>query len=44
MISYRLGGQKLTIDLQTEQIVDNPEAMKLFRREYRRPWVVEERV
>jgi len=44
MLSYRLGGQKLTIDPKTEQIVGNPEAMKLFRREYRRPWVVEEKV
>jgi len=44
MISYRLGGQKLVIDPKTEQIVDNAEAMKLWRREYRKPWVVEENV
>jgi predicted dehydrogenase len=44
MISYRLGGEKLKIDPQTEQIVDNPRAMELFRREYRKPWVVEEKV
>ncbi|MCR4413513.1 MAG: Gfo/Idh/MocA family oxidoreductase [Thermoguttaceae bacterium] len=43
-ISYRLGGQKLTIDPKTEHIVGNPEAMKLFRREYRKPWVIEEQV
>jgi hypothetical protein len=39
-ISYRLGGQKLVIDPKTEQIVDNPEAMKLFKREYRKPWTI----
>lgn len=39
-MSLRTGGQKLTVDSKTEQ-VDNPEAMKLFRREYRKPWVVE---
>lgn len=39
-ISYRLGGQKLRIDPETEQIVDAPDAMALFRRTYRPPWVV----
>jgi len=40
-ISYRLGGQKLVIDPQTEAIVDNPEAMKLYRRaEYRKPYTI----
>ena len=39
-ISYRLGGQKLVIDPKTEQIVDNPAAMKLFKREYRKPWII----
>jgi len=43
MISCRLG-QKLLIDGATEQIRDNPAAMALFRREYRRPWVVPETV
>ncbi|MBN2475508.1 MAG: Gfo/Idh/MocA family oxidoreductase [Pirellulales bacterium] len=43
-VSYRLGGQKLVIDPKTEQIVDNDEAMRLFRREYRRPWTVEDEV
>lgn len=43
-ISYRLGGQKLKIDPATEHIVDNPEAMKLFRREYRKPYVLPEEV
>ena len=41
-ISYRLGGEKLVIDRQTEQIVDNAAAMALFKRSYRRPWVIEE--
>ena len=43
-ISYRLGGQKIAIDPKTEQIVGNPHAMGLFRREYRKPWVVPEAV
>jgi predicted dehydrogenase len=43
-ISCRLGGRKLRIDPKTERILDDPEAMKLFRREYRKPWVVEETV
>lgn len=43
-ISCRLGGRKLRIDPKTEQILDDPEAMKLARREYRKPWVVEENV
>ena len=43
-ISYRLGGQKLTIDPKTEHIVDNPEAMALFKRTYREPYVIPEEV
>jgi predicted dehydrogenase len=43
-ISYRLGGQKLSIDPKTETIVGNQEAMKLFKREYRQPWVIEDAV
>jgi predicted dehydrogenase len=43
-MSYRLGGQKLTIDPKTEQVVGNPEAMKFFKREYRKPWVVPDEV
>ena len=43
-ISYRLGGQKLVIDPKTEQIVGNEEAMKLFKRTYREPWVIKEDV
>ena len=44
-ISYRLGGQRLVIDPKTEYIVDNPEAMKYFRREtYRKPWAISDEV
>jgi predicted dehydrogenase len=43
-ISYRLGGQKLLIDPKTETILGNDESMKFFKREYRKPWVVEDRV
>jgi len=39
-MSYRAGCRKLAIDAKTEA-VDSAEAMKLFRREYRSPWVVE---
>jgi len=44
MISYRLGGEKLVIDPETEGIVDNERAAALLRRTYRKPWVVEETV
>ncbi len=43
-ISYRLGGQKLAIDADSQQVVDNPEAMQLFRRSYRKPWIIEDQV
>jgi len=43
-MSYRLGGQKLVIDRQTEKVVGNEDAMKMFRREYRQPYVIEEQV
>ena len=38
-MSYRTGGQRLHVDPKTEA-VDNLEAMKFFRRTYRRPWVI----
>jgi hypothetical protein len=44
MISYRLGGERLAIDPQTEQIPGNRRAMELFTRQYRQPWVVEDNV
>jgi hypothetical protein len=43
-ISYRLGGQKLTVDPQTQHLVDNPQAMELFRRTYRSPWILPDEV
>ena len=43
-ISYRLGGQKLTVDPQTESCIDNPAANALLKREYREPWVVPDKV
>ena len=42
-MSYRSGSQKLIVDPNTQQ-VDNPEAMKFFKREYRKPWTLEETV
>jgi len=44
VISHRVGGQKLMINPQDETILDNPEAMKLFKREYRKPYEVPENV
>ena len=43
-ISLRLGGQKLKIDPQTEQVIDNPQACEMLKRTYREPWVVPEEV
>jgi predicted dehydrogenase len=43
-ISCRLGGRRLQIDPKTEQILNDSEAMGLFKRDYRKPWAVEETV
>ena len=43
-ISYRLDGQKLAIDPTTEHIFNSTEAMQFFKRTYRDPWVIPERV
>ena len=43
-ISYRLGGQRLVFDAETEKIVDNEAAMKLYKRQYRKPYVIEDEV
>jgi hypothetical protein len=43
-ISYRLGGRKLIVNAETETLVDDTEANKMLRREYRSPWVVPENV
>ena len=41
-ISYRLGGRKLHFDAATETIVGDDEAMQFYRREYRKPYVIED--
>ncbi|MHB0960383.1 MAG: Gfo/Idh/MocA family protein [Pirellulaceae bacterium] len=43
-ISYRLGGQQLRIDPQTESFTNSPEANAMLKREYRKPWVIEDAV
>ena len=43
-MSYRLGGQKLVIDPHTEQVLGNEDAMKMFRREYREPYGIDDQV
>ena len=43
-ISCRLGGEKLVIDSKTEEIVGNDKAMALFKRDYRKPYVIEDNV
>ena len=40
-ISLRTGGQKLRIDPQSDEIVENDAAMALFKRTYRKPWSIE---
>ncbi len=37
-------GKTLTVDLKTERFVDDPEADKLLTREYRKPFVVPDKV
>ena len=43
-ISYRLGGEKLTINRADGTIMDNPATQKYFKREYRKPFEVPEEV
>ena len=43
-ISLRTGGERLIIDPASEQITNSPAAMKLFKRQYRKPWVIPEKV
>jgi predicted dehydrogenase len=38
-ISYRVG-RKLAVDRATEEILDDPEAMKLYKRQGRKPWLI----
>jgi len=41
MLSYKIG-RSIQWDGEKEQIIDDPEANKLLRREYRKPWVYPE--
>ncbi len=43
-ISYRTGGQRLVIDPETDQILNSPAAMRLFKRKYRKPFAIPEQV
>jgi len=43
-VSYRLGGRKLVVDADTESLVDDADANRMLKREYRAPWVVPEKV
>lgn len=43
-ISYRLGGEKLLFDPNTETFTNSEAGNALLKREYREPWVVPERV
>jgi predicted dehydrogenase len=43
-ISYRVGNRKLKFDGATETFVDDSEASKHLRANYRKPWVVPEQV
>ena len=43
-ISYRLGGRKVEVDPKTELITNDSQAMELYKRQYRAPWVVPDQV
>ncbi len=43
-ISYRLGGEKLAIDPETESITNSATGRALLKRSYREPWVIPEQV
>ena len=43
-ISYRLGGEKLKINQEDGTILNNPDAAKYWKRDYRAPYVVPEEV
>ena len=43
-ISYRLGGEKLAIDAETESITNSEAGKMLLKRAYREPWVIPEQV
>ncbi len=43
-ISYRLGGEKLSIDPATETCIGNSKANAMLKREYRSPYVIPDKV
>ena len=43
-ISYRVGNQKLDFDPESESFTNSDQANKLLKRQYRKPWVVPEKV
>ena len=43
-ISYRVGNKKLEFDPKTETITNLPEANKYLKQEYRKPWVIPDKV
>jgi hypothetical protein len=43
-MSCRLGGRQLVIDPATDHVLDDAEAMELFKRSYRKPWEIPEEV
>ncbi len=43
-ISYRVGNRKLEFDPQSQTFIDDEEANKYLKRDYRRPWVVPDEV
>lgn len=42
--AYRVGGQKLIFEAETQTFVDNDEANKLLHREGRKPWLIPKEV
>ena len=43
-IAYRVGNRKLRFDAQTESFVDDAEANKLLKANYRAPWAIPDKV
>ncbi len=43
-ISYRVGNRKLKFDGATEKFIADNEASKYLKANYRKPWVVPEKV
>jgi len=43
-ISYRVGNRKLRYDGSTEKFVNDPEADKYLKANYRKPWIIPEKV